>query len=91
MMVWVWKYAGSDAPQWSTCFDIEVEGAAVDSGSSSSYNNKAAAAAAPATTAAPVAPIPVYEGVVQTLWETVDVWTTIWDTKERRHIRQFKP
>jgi hypothetical protein len=103
--VWVWKYAGSDAPQWSTCFDVLVQGdAKADSGYvkpaavDTAVNAAAAAvpakvdyAAPPATTPAPVVPQAVYEGVVETVWETVDVWTTVWDAKSRRHIRQFKP
>src|SRR5690242_12535330 len=103
MFVWVWKYAGSDAPQWSTCFDVLVQG---DAKSGGDYSKPAVAAAAapaaaadyvapaaapPATTPGPVAPQAVYEGVVETVWETVDVWTTVWDSKSRRHIRQFKP
>ena len=111
MFVWVWKYAGSDAPQWSTCFDVMVEGDAKSSGDyskpASDYSVNAAAAPAPAapapvadyaapaappaTTPAPVVPQKVYEGAVETVWETVDVWTTVWDSKSRRHIRQFKP
>lgn len=85
MFVWVWYYAGSDAPQWSTCFDVQVGGDAVASTGSNkvaaaAYSAPAAAApAAPATTAAPVAPAPVYEGAVQTVWETVDVWTTVYN------------
>lgn len=103
MMVWVWTYAGSDAPQWSTCFDIMVEGDAAKSTSdytkpaADAVSNVVAAAApaadyaAPATTPAPVAPQAVYEGVVETVWETVDVWTTVWDKSKRSHMRQFKP
>lgn len=128
MFVWVWKYAGSDAAQWSTCFDVMVEGAAKGGSDSTppvktdAAPVKAAAApmadysppvaavapvsnyaapvvpapapvvpapAPPATTPAPVVPQAVYEGAVETVWETVDVWTTIWDSKRRRHVKQI--
>ena len=58
MFVWVWKYSGSDAPQWSTCFDVMVEGDAKSGGDyskpASDYSVNAAAAPAPAAPA-PVA------------------------------------
>ena len=74
-----------------------VSGDAKSSGSSSSSpaaaaaapaasaaNNYAAAAAAPAVSAAPVVPEKVYEGTVQTVWETVDEWTTVYDYQKRK-------
>jgi predicted component of type VI protein secretion system len=118
MFVWVWTYAGSSAPQWSTCFDVTIEGSASDSGASggSSYSapaaspvanaNVNAAAAAPspvapaadtpapqppATTPAPEPPVTAWDQVVETVFTTVDVWTTVWDYQKRNHIRQFKP
>jgi hypothetical protein len=116
MFVWVWKYAGSDAPQWSTCFDVLVEGAAKGGSDAKPVTAKtdaapvvapaapvadyaapvvaaaapvAPAAAPPATTPAPVVPQAVYEGAVETVWETIDVWTTVWDSKRRRHVKQI--
>jgi len=113
MMVWVWTY--QDAPQWSTCFDVMIQGSP-SSGSGSSapaapaapaavVNADAAPAPAPASPPPPAAPpaepaapattpapMPLTDAngeVVETVYTTVDVWTTVWD-KKRRHVRQFK-
>jgi hypothetical protein len=114
MFVWVWTYAGSSDPQWSTCFDVTIEGAASGADTYSApaapaspvadVNVNAAAAApapaadtpapapqAPATTPAPEPPVTVWDQDVETVYTTVDVWTTVWDYQKRDHIRQFRP
>jgi hypothetical protein len=62
MMVWVWYY--NDAPQWSTCFDVQVSGTAknpISAAPAAAYSAPVAAANAVAPSsmaAAPAAPSP---------------------------------
>jgi hypothetical protein len=58
MMVWVWTF--SNAPQWSTCFDVMITGSGSGSAPavSSKVNVVAAAAGTPTPTPAPAAPAP---------------------------------
>jgi hypothetical protein len=130
MMVWVWTYGGSNAPQWSTCFDVMISGSPAGGASPPAVappppppaaSPPAPAVASPVVAAAnppppppppaappaetPVAPAPAPPAttpapqpavdnsgvVIETVWTTVDVWTTIWDLEKRAHVRQFKP
>lgn len=86
MMVWVWTYAGSTAPQWSTCFDVMIEGSASSGSTGSSPSAAPAKNAAPAayspSTTAPAAPATtVWQQNVETVYTTVDVWTTVCKSK----------
>jgi hypothetical protein len=56
MMVWVWTF--SNAPQWSTCFDVMITGSGSGSAPASKVNVVGAAAGTPTPTPAPAAPAP---------------------------------